>query len=91
MHECASRRGYRRPAMNRICAKPGCHRHAVATLAYSYGDGVVWVEDLAEVAHPMLHDLCGDHASQLRVPRGWECRDSRSIATLTAGGQRKTA
>lgn len=87
--------------MSRICARPGCDRPAVATLSYSYADGVVWVSDLAPEAHPMVHDLCGDHA-ELSVPRGWERRDRRvgrvEVARLwddevlaPAGAPRKTA
>lgn len=72
--------------MTRICARPGCQRSAVATLSYSYADGVVWVEDLAPEAHPMVHDLCAEHADQLRVPRGWECRDIRSSLSSSAAG-----
>lgn len=49
------------------------------------------MEDLASEAHPMVHDLCTDHADQLRVPRGWECRDVRALAVVGAGSQRLTA
>ncbi|MFM7070095.1 MAG: DUF3499 family protein [Actinomycetes bacterium] len=64
--------------MTRTCARPGCDRVAVATLGYAYADGVVWLEDLAPEAHPMVHDLCRMHADTVRVPRGWELRDERS-------------
>lgn len=50
----------------------------MATLSYAYADGVVWLEDLAAEAHPMVHDLCPLHADAVRVPRGWELRDDRS-------------
>jgi hypothetical protein len=83
--------GYRRAAMSRICARPGCPRHAVATLSYAYSDGVVWVEDLAAEAHPMVHDLCAHHADHLSVPRGWECRDVRAVATIGTGARRLSA
>jgi hypothetical protein len=49
----------------------------VATLSYAYADGVVWLEDLADEAHPMVHDLCPLHADAVRVPIGWELRDDR--------------
>ena len=29
----------------------------------------------------MVHDLCAHHADHLSVPRGWECRDVRAVAT----------
>jgi hypothetical protein len=38
----------------------------------------VVLEDLADEAHPMVHDLCRIHASGLRVPLGWELRDDRA-------------
>lgn len=82
---------YGRPAMSRKCARPGCGQPAVATLSYSYADGVVWVEDLAPDAHPMVHDMCSRHADDLRVPRGWECRDTRAVSTLLTGARRLTA
>lgn len=47
----------------------------MATLSYAYGDGVVWLEELAAEAHPMVHDLCRAHAENVRVPRGWQLRD----------------
>ena len=63
--------------VTRTCAKPGCDRAAVATLAYAYAEGVVWLEDLAPEAHPMVHDMCRLHADTVRVPLGWELRDVR--------------
>lgn len=66
--------------MSRSCARPGCGRPAVATLSYAYADGVVWLEDLADEAHPMIHDLCSLHADGVRVPRGWELQDGRATA-----------
>lgn len=72
--------------MSRTCARPGCDRVAIATLSYNYGDRVVWVDDLAAEAHPMVHDLCDEHAELLRIPLGWERRDGR-----TAAGRRPLA
>ena len=63
--------------VTRTCAKPGCDRAAVATLGYAYAEGVVWLEDLAPEAHPMVHDMCRMHADSVRVPLGWELRDVR--------------
>jgi len=79
------RQGSARPAgadgtvanVTRTCAKPGCDRAAVATLGYAYAEGVVWLEDLAPEAHPMVHDMCRMHAASVRVPLGWELRDVR--------------
>jgi hypothetical protein len=64
--------------VSRLCAKPGCDRPSTATL--SYAESTVWLEDLAAEAHPMVHDLCDVHADTVRVPRGWELRDQRSLA-----------
>lgn len=52
----------------------------MATLSYAYRDGVVWLEELAPEAHPMVHDLCRLHAANVRVPIGWELRDQWSTA-----------
>ncbi|UDY35614.1 DUF3499 family protein [Dermatobacter hominis] len=73
--------------MSRSCARPGCGRPAVATLSYAYADGVVWLEDLAAEDHPMVHDLCAQHADGVRVPNGWELRDERRGAALPQHGQ----
>ena len=64
--------------MSRSCARPGCGRPAVATLSYAYADGTVWLEDLAEGAHPMGPGLCSLPAGPLRGPPGWELCDQRS-------------
>jgi len=63
--------------VSRKCARPGCGGSAVATLSYAYADGVVWLEDLAPEAHPMVHDMCRMHAESVRVPLGWQLRDHR--------------
>lgn len=57
----------------------------MATLSYAYRDATVWVDDLAAEAHPMTHDLCEDHAANLRVPRGWDRRDRRQRPLVVLG------
>ena len=57
-------------------------------MSYAYADGVVWLEDLAPEAHPMVHDLCDAHASTVRVPRGWELRDQRTAAVAEPAATR---
>lgn len=52
----------------------------MATLSYAYAEGVVWLEELAAEAHPMVHDLCRTHAEGVRVPRGWQLRDRWSAS-----------
>ena len=48
----------------------------VATLSYAYAEGLVVLEDLTPEAHPMVHDLCRQHAEGLRVPLGWDLATS---------------
>lgn len=66
--------------VSRTCARSTCRATAVATLSYSYADRIVWVEPLIIEAHPMVHDLCEDHAGSIRVPMGWELRDQRELS-----------
>lgn len=63
--------------VSRTCARPGCGQQAVATLSYAYGDGMVFLEELAAESHPMVHDLCDLHAAKVSVPRGWKLQDQR--------------
>lgn len=58
---------------------------AIATLSYAYSESVVWLDDLADEGHPMVHDLCSIHAAVVRVPRGWDLRDRRVEAGGTQG------
>lgn len=67
--------------MRRHCARPSCTDRAVATLAYDYAAGTVWLDHLADEAHPMTHDLCAAHADTLVVPRGWVLQDRRTSVT----------
>lgn len=48
-------------------------------MSYAYGAQSVWVDDLSAERHPMTHDLCDEHASTTRVPKGWELRDRRTV------------
>lgn len=63
--------------MTRLCARPGCHSVAAATLTYDYGSSTAWLGRLADEAHPMVYDLCGEHADRLRLPLGWDLLDQR--------------
>lgn len=67
--------------MRRICARPGCPQEATTTLSYDYRERAVWLDALLEEPHPMMHDLCHDHAETLSVPRGWLLRDQRPTVT----------
>jgi hypothetical protein len=46
-------------------------------MTYAYGERTIWIEPLATEAHPMIHDLCEQHAAATRPPRGWSLRDLR--------------
>ncbi len=42
-------------------------------MSYAYADSVVFLEELASEAHPMVHDLCGMHAGQREgAAVGWD-------------------
>lgn len=70
--------------VKRSCARSTCQRPAAATLSYSYGDRVVWIEHLTAEPHPMVHDMCEQHASSVTAPLGWEVRDLRDPAVAMA-------
>lgn len=57
---------------SRKCTKTACSQLAVATLTYAYADRAVVLGPLATYAEPHSYDLCGDHATRLTVPQGWE-------------------
>jgi|GEM_PF-1238212 len=50
-------------------------------MSYAYADGVVWLEPLRPESHPMVHDLCSQHAGSVRVPQGWELRNEWQAAS----------
>ena len=49
-------------------------------MSYAYAEGVVWLEPLRPESHPMVHDLCAQHAASVRVPQGWELRNEFEAA-----------
>lgn len=59
------------PMGERVCAKVGCAREAVATLTYDYGDQMAALGPLGRAGDPHAHDLCAMHAERLSVPKGW--------------------
>jgi hypothetical protein len=63
----------------RSCTKTGCRWPAAASLSYRYATRQVWLLDLAGTPDPSLYDLCPHHADDLRVPRGWDCVDERTV------------
>lgn len=72
--------------MDRQCSRPGCAQPATATFAYDYQACTVWLDDLAEQAHPATYDLCASHARRFVPPRGWQLVERRAATapTLTA-------
>lgn len=68
--------------VKRSCARSTCQRPAAATLSYSYADRIVWIEPLTEEAHPMVHDMCAQHADSVTAPLGWQVRDLRDPAVM---------
>ncbi len=56
----------------RRCTRTGCPRAAVSTLTYVYADSTAVLGPLATVAEPHCYDLCGEHATRLTAPRGWQ-------------------
>jgi hypothetical protein len=77
--------------MDRQCSRPGCSTHAGATLTYDYSAGLVFVDRLADEAHPMSYDLCLRHADRLSVPNGWDKHDRRVSAISVLGSSSQLA
>lgn len=59
-------------ALTRHCSKTACGRRAVATLTYVYAEQTIVLGALATYAEPHSYDLCGEHATRLTAPRGWD-------------------
>ena len=58
--------------LSRRCSKTACRQPAVATLTYVYSDRAAVLGPLATYAEPHTYDLCGEHATRLTAPRGWD-------------------
>lgn len=58
--------------VSRHCSKTACGNRAVATLTYVYAEQTAVLGPLATYAEPHSYDLCGDHATRLTAPRGWD-------------------
>jgi hypothetical protein len=71
--------------MTRSCARPGCGEQASATFGYDYAVSTVFLDVLAEEAHPAVYDVCRRHADSLSVPRGWHLVDRRRGPATLAG------
>lgn len=71
--------------MTRSCARPGCGEQATATFGYDYANQTVFLDLLADEAHPAVYDVCRRHADNLSVPRGWTLLDRRRGPASLAG------
>ena len=78
-------------SVTRQCSRTGCASGAVATLAYQYGEAIVWIDELADERDPHCYDLCERHAARLSVPNGWRLDDRREQRVLAHAGGRLLA
>ncbi len=78
-------------AVTRQCSRTGCASSAVATLAYQYGQAIVWIDELTAERDPHSYDLCARHAGRLSVPNGWQLDDRRQQRELAHAGGRLLA
>lgn len=62
----------------RVCQRAGCQQSAAVTLSFRYDARQASLVDLSAEKDPAFYDLCGAHADQLIVPRGWERLDRRT-------------
>ena len=71
--------------MKRSCARPGCASPATATFEYNYAEQIVFLDVLADEAHPANYDVCRRHADSMTVPNGWTLVDRRRGPASLAG------
>lgn len=74
-----------RHGMTRSCARPGCGSAATATFDYNYAAQTVFLDVLADEAHPAHYDVCRRHADSMTVPKGWTLVDRRRGPASLAG------
>jgi hypothetical protein len=53
-------------------------------MTFHYGDGAVWMDDLAESMEVAGYRLCSDHADRMTPPQGWTLTDRRTVTRLFA-------
>ena len=59
--------------------RTGCDHLAEAQLSYDPVNCHAWLDALLPEPGP-AQELCGTHATNLKVPQGWECEDRRQLA-----------
>ena len=65
--------------MARLCMRTGCDHLAEAQLSYDPVNCHAWLDALPPEPGP-AQELCRTHATNLKVPQGWECEDRRQLA-----------
>ena len=65
--------------MARLCMRTGCDHLAEAQLSYDPVSCHAWLDALPPEPGP-AQELCRTHATNLKVPQGWECEDRRQLA-----------
>lgn len=63
----------------RYCAKTGCSGEAACCCGFDYTQRLVWLAPLGRERDPSAYDLCAEHATSLRVPKGWALEDHREV------------
>lgn len=53
-------------------------------MTFHYGDGAVWMDDVAETSNTLGYLLCSDHADRMTPPLGWTLTDRRTVTRLFA-------
>ncbi len=71
-------------AMERLCARPGCHAPAVATFNFDGLRRVVWLGPLDRAVGRSAGDLCRRHSDRMTPPLHWELHDIRIPTTVGA-------
>lgn len=62
--------------MTETCVR--CAAPAVIVMSFSYGERVVWLDDLTEPTAPGVYAMCDEHAGRLTPPVGWQLVDRRT-------------
>lgn len=55
-----------------------CSAPAAIVMSFSYGDRVVWLDDLTAPTIPGVYAMCEEHAGRLTPPVGWKLVDRRA-------------
>ena len=53
-------------------------------MTFNYGDGAVWMDDLADTVDTLGYLFCSNHADRMTPPLGWTLTDRRTVTRLFA-------